>query len=292
MSLTLIPTPLGNLGDMTLRSLEALRTCELLFAEDTRVARRLLAALDIPPPPLRTFHAHSSSEHLDAIVDAARERRVGLVTDAGTPGISDPGSELVRAARAADVAVELLPGPCAMIGAAVLSGFSIVGMSFGGFVPRGANQRRSAFTAALTTGNTSVWYESPHRILATLATLAEIEPDRPLFLLREYTKHFEQQLFDRPAQVAAALPQPPRGECVIVLGGQPLRRAQDAAFETTRAQRLADALEIARDRKLPATALAKRLAAEGYGDRRTLYQHILRYRANLVEDQEGSEEEP
>src|SRR5581483_1526566 len=121
MGLTFVPTPLGNLRDITLRGLDALREADAIVAEDTRVARRLLSALQIPAPRLMRFDEHSARTTRDAIVEQARDSRVAVITDAGMPGISDPGVELVRRAHEVGVAVEVLPGPSAFVVAAVLS---------------------------------------------------------------------------------------------------------------------------------------------------------------------------
>ena len=135
MALTFVPTPLGNLRDVTLRALDVLREAALSVAEDTRVTRRLLSAYEITGKTLWTYHEHNAAGTTDAILARARDEPVALVTDAGMPGISDPGSALVAAAREAGIAVEVLPGPSAFVCAAVLSGFPLERFSFEGFVP-------------------------------------------------------------------------------------------------------------------------------------------------------------
>ena len=144
-----VPTPLGNLRDVTLRALDVLRDAPLIVAEDSRVARRLLSALEIGSKDVWTYHEHNARTATGAILARARDAVVAVVTDAGTPGISDPGSELIAAARAEGIAVEVLPGPAAFVCAAVLSGFDLRRFTFAGFPPRTASARRAAFRDAL-----------------------------------------------------------------------------------------------------------------------------------------------
>lgn len=272
MPLYLVPTPLGNLRDITLRSLDILKSANLIVAEDTRVTHRLLSAHGISGIQLLTFHAHSSPATIEAIVLRAQTEQVVFVSDAGMPGISDPGSELVRAAREALVPVEVLPGACAFIGSAVLSGFTIVGVSFEGFVPRTQGARRAAFAQALQRGTSSSWYESPHRIIATLTTLHELAPDIQIFVLREYTKMFEQQILGKPQAVLLALEQPVRGEITLVLDGSSYGTPDPQATATP--EELDASIEQLAEDGLSSAAIAKRLASEGWGERSTLYRRI------------------
>ena len=171
-----MPTPLGNLRDITLHALDVLRDATLIVAEDSRVARRLLSAYDLPGREIWTYHEHNAAATTIAILERARESLVAVVTDAGMPGISDPGTPLVAAAREAGISIEVLPGPTAFACAAVLSGFELRRFIFEGFPPRSAGDRRTAFRAAAARAHASVWYESPHRIRATLADLAAVAP--------------------------------------------------------------------------------------------------------------------
>ncbi len=265
MPLIVVSTPLGNLGDVTLRTLQALRECDLLVAEDSRVARALLAGLKLPGREIWSYHEHNAVAAAPNILERARHERVVLTTDAGTPGISDPGSELIAAARAAGIAVDLLPGPSALVGAAVLSGFSLKRFVFEGFVARTSRARREQFARALALGVTSVWFDSPKRIRATLADLAAVAPDARIFLLREYTKLHEQQLLGSPADVAAQLSEPVRGEIALVVESAAIvRSAPDAAS-------LDAAIDALLSRDVPVPAIAKELAERGCGTRPSLY---------------------
>jgi 16S rRNA (cytidine1402-2'-O)-methyltransferase len=269
MGLTFVPTPLGNLRDITLRALDALRDAELIVAEDTRVARKLLSAHGIAGAQMWTYHEHNAAGSTEAILERAAMGNVAVVTDAGMPGISDPGSALVAAARAAGITVDVLPGPTAFACAAVLSGFDVRRFVFEGFPPRTSGARKTAFRAAIARGIPSVWYESPHRIGAALADLAEVAPEIPTFLVREFTKMFEQQLSGTPAAVAAALPDPVRGEVAFVIDAGVAAPDPDAVEDDLDAR--IDALLAT---GISTAAIAKQLAAAGAGDRQVLYARV------------------
>lgn len=275
VGLILVPTPLGNLRDITLRALDVLRECDLLVAEDTRVARRLLSALALPAKPTWSYREQNAAAVTPGILERARLGTVALVSDAGMPGISDPGRELVAAARAAGIPIEVLPGPSAFICAAVLSGFDLSRLTFRGFVPRAAGERERVFRAALNSGATTAWYETPARIVASLRALAALAPETPLFVARELTKLYEEQLAGTAAQVLAALGDPPRGEFVLVLAAAP-----DAAGPRSPA---AIDLDAELDRVLAAGAsvagAARELARRGLGSRADLYRRACERRA-------------
>jgi 16S rRNA (cytidine1402-2'-O)-methyltransferase len=269
MGLTFVPTPLGNLRDITLRALETLRDAELIVAEDTRVARRLLSAHGISGPPVWTYNEHNAGGSTAAILERAAAGPVAVVSDAGMPGISDPGSALVAAARAAGVPVEVLPGPTAFACAAVLSGFDVRRFVFEGFPPRTPGARKAAFRAALARGLPSVWYESPHRIAAALADLAAVAPGARVFLVREFTKLHEQQLSGTAAGVAAALPDPVRGEVAFVIDAGVVSEPDAAGGDSLDAR--IDALLAS---GASTAAIAKALAASGAGERKALYARV------------------
>jgi 16S rRNA (cytidine1402-2'-O)-methyltransferase len=266
MPLVFVPTPLGNLRDITLRALDVLRDCSLIVAEDSRVARKLLNALALPGKEIWTYHEHNARSATAGILERARSGLVAVVTDAGTPGISDPGSDLVAAAREAQVSVEVLPGPSALIGVAVLSGFPLRRFIFEGFAPRTASGRKQAFSHALESGVPSVWYESPQRILQTLSDLDTVAPQARVFLLREYTKRYEEQLTGTASEVAARLQQPVRGEIAFVVLPAPDREAPAPAGEEVDAQ-----IDAMLDESHSVSAIAKALSERGFGERRHIY---------------------
>ena len=256
-----MPTPLGNLRDITQRALDALRDCDLLVAEDTRVARRLLAAYGITGKPLWSYREQNAQAATASILERAASERVAVVSDAGMPGISDPGRELLNAARAAGIAVEVLPGPVAFVTAAVLSGFPTTGLSFEGFVPRAAGARERAFRAALARGTASAWYEAPNRLVATLETLHAISPALRVFVARELTKRFEQQILGTPGEVLAALERPVRGEIVLLLEPQSaLAQNAPADADAELEADIAGALEAGLSAAAAAKSLARRHA--------------------------------
>jgi 16S rRNA (cytidine1402-2'-O)-methyltransferase len=270
MGLVIVATPIGNLRDVTLRALDVLRVAALVVAEDTRTTRKLLSAHGIAGKELWSYREQNAARVTPAILERAAAETVALVSDAGMPGISDPGRELVAAARSAGISVEVLPGPVAFVCAAVLSGFELEGFSFEGFVPRRRAERRAALEAAFARGRTTVWYEAPHRIAATLEELERLRPDAPVFFAREMTKLHEQQLAGTPAQVRASLPEPIRGEIALVLG--PWRGAASPAPPAQ------DALDAEIDAEIDAgsspAAAAKALAARTGLERGTLYKRI------------------
>lgn len=267
MPLVFVPTPLGNLRDVTLRALEVLAAARLIVAEDTRVARKLLVGLKIPPPEIWSYREANAARVTAAILERAREELVAVTTDAGMPGISDPGSELVAEARRNGVAVDVLPGPSAALGVAVLSGFPLRRFIFEGFPPRTSGARRKRFADAYASQATTIWYESPQRIARCLADLAAVAPDAQIFLVREYTKLHEQQLAGTPKAVAAQLSQPVRGEIAFAVspGTASADGAPACACDTEGA---IDEL-IASGRRV--ADIARELSAQGLGERRQIY---------------------
>lgn len=265
MPLVFVATPLGNLRDVTLRALDALRDAELIVAEDTRVARKLLSALGLAGREVWSYREANAGQATPAILERAQTSLVAVTADAGMPGISDPGSELVAAARAAGVSIDVLPGPNAAIGVALLSGFPLRRFTFEGFAPRSAAARREAFARALQTQATSIWYESPRRIRAALRDLQSIAPDVRVFVVREYTKMHEEQLTGTAQEVASRLQEPVRGEIAFAIAPY-AGHAPPAPAEATGAE--IDAL-LAGGRRVG--EIARLLAARGLGERRELY---------------------
>lgn len=212
-------TPIGNLGDVTLRVLDALRNADMIVAEDTRVTSRLLAKYSIETP-LERYDAHTAARRTGALVERmAAGETIALVSDAGTPGISDPGELLVRAAIAAGVKVDVLPGPSAIITALVASGLPAREFYFGGFLPRKAGERRRILESLTTLNATLVFYESPNRVAATLAAIAEIMPGRTAAVARELTKLHEEVVRGEIVALASMMSQRAlKGEVVIVVG--------------------------------------------------------------------------
>lgn len=218
--LLVVGTPIGNLGDLAPRAAEALRSADLIVAEDTRVAARLLAHLGARVATV-SFNAHNAEQRLAGLLARlAAGETLALTTDAGMPGVSDPGAALVAAARAAGALVQVVPGPSAVTAAVALAGVEATGFLFGGFLAsRPAGERRRALERLLDAARRAelplVLYESPHRIRALLALLTELAATARIGLGRELTKRHEEMLVGTPAEVAAALSEE-RGEFVLV----------------------------------------------------------------------------
>ena len=224
-ALYVVATPLGNLGDITLRALDVLRGVDRVAAEDTRRTRILLDHYGIRTP-LVALHAHNEAARSDALVAAMTDgQALALVSDAGTPLLADPGFPLVRAARQAGCAVFAVPGPCAAVAALSVSGLPVEGFVFVGFPPARPAARRAALAALAGESRTQVFYEAPHRIRAFIADLiARCGPDRPAVLCKELTKLHEASIGPALTDIAAWLDADTartRGEFVVLLGGAP-----------------------------------------------------------------------
>jgi 16S rRNA (cytidine1402-2'-O)-methyltransferase len=217
--LYLVATPIGNLEDITLRAVRVLREASLIAAEDTRTTLHLLTHHDIHTA-LVSYHDFSGRGRTGQLLEALGRGDVALVSEAGTPGLSDPGYELVRAAVEAGFAVIAIPGPSAAVAALVVSGLPTDRFLFLGFLPRQAGARRRALSAVAALPYTLVLYEAPHRLLATLADALELLGDRPASVSRELTKLYEETW---RGPISGALEhfgrQPVRGELTIVVAG-------------------------------------------------------------------------
>ncbi len=222
--LILVPTPVGNLGDITLRALEVLRSVSLVLAEDTRTTRVLLSHYNITTP-LRSHHMFNEHSSLGSVCEAIEAGQVtALVSDAGTPGISDPGFLLVRHCLERGIPVEVLPGPTAFVPALILSGLPAHRFCFEGFLPpkRGRQKRISALADE---ERTMIFYESPYRVVKTLEELAAVMGEsRKASFSREISKKFEETVHGTLASLAEHLrSNKPRGEFVIVVAGSSLK---------------------------------------------------------------------
>jgi 16S rRNA (cytidine1402-2'-O)-methyltransferase len=218
--LFLVATPIGNLEDVSARALRVLREVDLVAAEDTRHTRRLLQHFGIAARVV-SLHEHNERARATSLVERVRDgESVALVTDAGSPGIADPGFPVVRAAVAEGVRVESIPGPSAVIAALQVSGLPTDAFLFAGFLPPRGAARRRRLEELSELRETVVVFESPHRIEACLADLEAVWAERPIALVRELTKVHEQVLRGTPSEVRQALrPDWRRGEMVLVLGG-------------------------------------------------------------------------
>ena len=231
MPLAICATPIGNLEDVTLRVLEELRAADIVLCEDTRHTRGLLERHGIDAR-LVSYHEHNEAARTAELLPRlAAGERVALVSDAGMPGISDPGARLVRAALDAGVPVTVLPGPSAVETALVASGLVGDRYQFLGFLPR----REGALAALWEELARSPWpavaFESPQRLPASLASLARVDPDRPVAVCRELTKRFEEVVRGTAAELAGRFTSPPKGEIALVLGPREVEPDEGPALE-------------------------------------------------------------
>ena len=218
--LYVVSTPIGNLGDITLRALEALKSADVVAAEDTRHSGMLLKHFEIAKP-LLSYHEHNEAMRTAQLTERlAAGDTVVLITDAGLPGISDPGMRLIRECIKQNLPFTIVPGASAILTALVGSGFSTEKFFFGGFLPPKSGGRERDLRAAATREETSVFFESPHRLTKTLAVCAEIMPDRPVCVARELTKKFEEFRRGTPAELLVHYEaKPPKGEIVFLISG-------------------------------------------------------------------------
>ena len=211
-------TPIGNLGDITLRVLDTLREADLIAAEDTRHSRKLLQHFQIKTP-LTSYHEHNEKKKSLELAEKLRDgQTIALISDAGLPGISDPGCEVIRLCREEGIPVDVLPGPNAALTALVLSGMPTEHFSFHGFLPSGTGERKRSLEQLVNLPQTQIFYEAPHRLVATLKGMSEFFGEREAAVVRELTKLHQQvhkgtvlELLETFEETA------PRGECCIVI---------------------------------------------------------------------------
>jgi 16S rRNA (cytidine1402-2'-O)-methyltransferase len=244
-TLYVVSTPIGNLGDLTERAREVLSTVDVLACEDTRRTGRLLDLVGIEAPRLVALHLHNEAERTEALVDRLRDgATVALVSDAGTPLVSDPGAHLVARAVQAEIPVVAVPGASALLAALVVSGLGTDRWRFEGFLPRKGLERRARLDDIARAPHPSVVFESPHRVRTTLADLAEIcGAERSVVVARELTKLYEQVLRSTLADAAerVAAGGEPRGEHVLVVDGARPERAEQLGPPDASLRRLVDA---------------------------------------------------
>ena len=218
-TLYLVATPIGNLEDITLRALRTLKECDVVAAEDTRRTGQLLKHFAISKPLLSYFQFNEARRSEEILERLKQGQKIALVTDAGTPGISDPGERVVRAVLTAGLRVEPVPGPSALVTALTASGLGTEEFHFIGFLPHKSGQRRRKLESLRGVEGTMVLYESPYRIEKLLTELGEVYPDRQVVLARELTKKFEEFLRGTPAGLLETLrTRSLKGEFVVMIG--------------------------------------------------------------------------
>jgi 16S rRNA (cytidine1402-2'-O)-methyltransferase len=272
-TLYLVATPIGNLEDITARALRLLRETRLIAAEDTRHTRQLLAHFDIHTP-LTSYYEHNKLTKLEAVLAALEAGDVALVSDAGTPGLSDPGYELVRAALDAGHAVVPVPGASAVTAALVASGLPTHSFLYLGFLPRKSTDRRQVLASAARERRTLVAFEAPHRLRDALADIETVLGDRPLAVARELTKLHEEIFRGRVSQAKAHFAdREVLGEITLVIGGAP--EEPEAQWDEARVR-----AEVGR---LVADGMSKKEAAQ-FVAQRSGWQHREVYRVAVGND--------
>lgn len=236
--LYLCPTPIGNLSDVSARVLETLKSVDLIAAEDTRVSMKLLNHFDIKKP-ITSYYEHNKREKGEYLINKLRGgTNIAVVTDAGMPGISDPGADLVRQCIENDIPVESLPGPCAFATALVASGMPTGRFTFEGFLSVNKKSRREHLNSLSAEARTMIFYEAPHKLIYTLKDMAEtFGKDRKIVLARELTKKYEEYIrTDIEGAISKFENTPPRGEFVLIIAG-----ADEEEINEKRREELPDA---------------------------------------------------
>jgi 16S rRNA (cytidine1402-2'-O)-methyltransferase len=270
-TLYLVATPIGNLEDVTLRALRALREADRVFAEDTRRTRKLLDRHGIAANPI-SLHTHNEAARIGtALATLADGGDVALVSDAGTPLVSDPGGRLVAAALSAEHRVVSVPGASAVLAALTVAGLPVEPFTFLGFLPRKAGPRRAVLAAYCARRETLVIFESPRRLVATLRELADVLGDRPACVARELTKLHEEVAHGTLRELADRFDGSVKGEITIVVAGAPEPAALGAAD-------LDDAIRARIAEGRPVSAIASELAADAGLPRREVYARVLTLR--------------
>jgi 16S rRNA (cytidine1402-2'-O)-methyltransferase len=286
-TLHIVATPIGNLEDVTLRSLRVLREVDWVLAEDTRRTRILLDHFEIPQKP-SSLHAHNEAGRIERVIEALDEgRSIALVSDAGTPLVSDPGARLVAAVAATEHRIDAVPGASALLAALTVSGLDTDRVLFLGFLPRKQGARRRLLESQRDRTDTLVLFESPRRVAATLQEIAEIfGADRPACLARELTKRHEEVLRDSVSVLAARFAElAPRGECTLVIAGASEDGARAANVWSD--DEIDDAIRVALADGATTRDLARALAGPSGRARREIYA-----RAVLAREQTQGAVEP
>ncbi len=274
--LYLCATPIGNLGDMTPRVVETLREVDLIAAEDTRNSIKLLNHFEIKTS-MTSYHEYNKVEKADYLVAQMQQGKdVALVTDAGTPGISDPGEVLVAKCHEAGIAVTSLPGAAACIAALTLSGLSTRRFCFEAFLPADKKEKAAILEELKEESRTIILYEAPHHLVRTLGELAEALGNRRLTLCRELTKKFETVL---PTTIEGALSlyekEEPRGEYVLVIEGKSLLQKREEVRESWLSMSIEEHMAYYTETGLDEKSAMKQVAKDRGVPKREIYQHLL-----------------
>jgi 16S rRNA (cytidine1402-2'-O)-methyltransferase len=271
-TLWLVGTPIGNLGDVSERAARTLAEVDLVACEDTRRTRKLLAHLGVRAGRLVSFHEGNERRQVRELLEHLRAgRHVAMVSDAGMPGLSDPGYRLVTACAEEGITVDVVPGPSAAIAALVVSGLPTARFAFEGFLPRKPGERRARLAEVADDSRTVVVFESPRRLSGLLADAREILGDRRAAVVRELTKVHQEVLRGRLSELADRLPNEVLGEIVVVIEGAPKARSADL-------EDLGARVEALTAQGVPRKEAAARVAMEAGASKRAVYEASLRRR--------------
>ena len=274
--LYLCATPIGNLEDITLRVLRTLKEVDLIAAEDTRHSRILLNHFEIDKP-LTSYHEHNKYEKAEVLIDKLKEGvNIALVTDAGTPAISDPGEVLVHRCVEEGIAVSSLPGACACITALTMSGMPSRRFAFEAFLPADKKERREVLENLKSETRTTILYEAPHRLKKTLKELLDTLGNRELVICRELTKKYEEAV---PTTIQEALlmyeEEEPRGEYVLVMSGRSTEELREETAESFESISMTEHLRRYTEQGIPKKEAMKLMAKDRNCSKRDIYQALL-----------------
>lgn len=274
--LYLCATPIGNLEDMTFRVIHTLKEVDLIAAEDTRHSIKLLNHFQIKTK-MTSYHEYNRVEKARILVKQLLEgKNIALITDAGTPGISDPGEELVRQCHEAGITVTALPGACALINALIISGQPTRRFCFEAFLPSEKKERKEILERLQEETRTMVIYEAPHRLIKTLEELIEILGDRPMTLCRELTKRHESIMKSSIAEILKYHREnPPKGECVLIIEGKSFQELREETQEEFRKIPLMDHMAKYMDQGYSKKEAMKFVAKDRGVGKREIYQQLL-----------------
>lgn len=281
--LFLVATPIGNLGDMSVRAIETLKAVDLIAAEDTRNSIRLLNHFDIHVP-MTSYHEYNKYDKAEYLVGKMQEgRNVALITDAGTPGISDPGEELVKMCIRAGIDVSPVPGAAACINALIVSGFSTRRFCFEAFLPMDKKEQKPVLDRLKTETRTTVFYEAPHRLLKTLALLEEaVGGDRRVAICRELTKKHETVNRTTLSEAISYYTESsPKGEIVIVLEGASRQKLEEAAREQWNSISVEDHMNRYLAQGMDRKEAMKKVAADRGVAKRDIYNYLIGKKTDL-----------
>lgn len=279
--LYLCATPIGNLEDITLRVINTLKEVDLIAAEDTRHSRKLLNHYEIQTP-ITSYHEHNKIDKARSLVDQLLGgKHIALITDAGTPAISDPGEELVKQAYDSGIEVTSLPGPCALITGLTLSGISSARFSFEGFLPSGKKERARILKELTDDTRTIILYEAPHRLLKTLKELYEVLGNRTITIVRELTKiHETVWRTSLKDAIASYESNEPRGEYVLIIEGRSIKELEAERQSIWEEKTISEHMKIYTDRGIEKKEAMKSVAKDRGISKREVYQALLDNKSN------------